>query len=76
MYLLRKNEFIISIAEKLKVARLDAKSENKKIMTELIKELESNSTMISWEEFEVRFQQVYTGFYKKLNTSYPDLTTK
>ncbi len=74
MYLLRKNEFIISIAEKLKVARLDAKAENKKIMTELIKELESNSTMISWEEFEVRFQQVYTGFYKKLNTVYPDLT--
>lgn len=74
MYLLRKNEFIISIAEKLKVARLDAKAENKKIMTELIKELESNSTMISWEEFEVRFQQVYTGFYKKLNTRYPDLS--
>ncbi len=74
MYLLRKNEFIISIAEKLKVARLEAKTENKKIMTELIKELESNSTMISWEEFEVRFQQVYTGFYKKLNIEYPDLS--
>jgi len=74
MYLLRKNEFIISIAEKLKIARLDAKAENKKVMTELIKELESNSTMISWEEFEVRFQQVYTGFYKNLNTNYPDLT--
>ena len=74
MYLLRKNEFIISIAEKLKVARLDAKTENKKIMTELIKELESNSNMISWEEFEVRFQQVYTGFYKKLNNDYPDLS--
>ncbi|NQU35329.1 MAG: tetratricopeptide repeat protein, partial [Bacteroidetes bacterium] len=74
MYLLRKNEFIISIAEKLKVARLDAKTENKKIMTELIKELESNSTVVSWEEFEVRFQQVYTGFYKKLNNDYPDLS--
>jgi len=74
MYLLRKNEFIISIAEKLKIARLDAKAENKIVMTELIKELESNSTMISWEEFEIRFQQVYTGFYKKLNTNYPDLT--
>ncbi len=74
MYLLRKNEFIISIAEKLKVAKLDAKAENKKIISELIKELESNSTMISWEDFEIRFQQVYTGFYKKLNTDYPDLT--
>lgn len=74
MYLLRKNEFIIRIAEKLKVAKLDAKVENKKILSELIKELESNSTMISWEEFEVRFQEVYTGYYTKLNTKFPDLT--
>ncbi len=74
MYLLRKNEFIISIAEKLKIAKLDAKVENQKILTELIKELESNSTMISWEEFEVRFQDVYTGYYTKLNTKFPDLT--
>ena len=74
MYLLRKNEFIIRIAEKLKIAKLDAKVENQKILTELIKELESNSTMISWEEFEVRFQEVYTGYYTKLNTKFPDLT--
>jgi len=74
MYLLRKNEFIISIAEKLKSAKLDANAENRKVITDLIKELESNSTMISWEEFEVRFQQVYTGFYNKLNNQFPDLT--
>ena len=74
MYLLRKNEFIISIAEKLKVARLEAKTENKKIMSDMIKELESNSSNLSWEEFEVRFQKVYTGFYKTLNTKFPDLT--
>ena len=30
--------------------------------------------MISWEEFEVRFQEVYTGYYTKLNTKFPDLT--
>lgn len=74
MYLLKKNEFIISIAEKLKLARMEAKAENKKVMTDLIKELESNSTSLSWEEFEVRFQKVYTGFYKTLNTKFPDLT--
>ncbi len=74
MYLLRKNEFIISISEKLKKTRLDAKPENKKVLAELIHELESNSSMISWEEFEVRFQQVYTGFYKSLNDQFPDLT--
>lgn len=74
MYLLRKNEFIISISEKLKKTRLDAKPENKKVLADLITELESNSSMISWEEFEVRFQQVYTDFYKLLNDQFPDLT--
>jgi len=74
LYLMKKNEFILSIIEKLKKARLDAKTENKKILSELINELKSNSTMISWDEFEVRFQQVHTDFYKKLHERYPNLT--
>ena len=74
MYLLRKNEFILSISEKLKEAKLDAKAENKQRIGELITELERNSEMFSWEEFEVRFQQVYTGFYKNLYERFPNLT--
>lgn len=74
MYLLKKNEFITSIAEKLKVALPVIKTENKKVIGDLIKELETNSGMVSWEEFEVRFQKVYTGFYQKLNTQFPDLS--
>ena len=74
MYLLRKNEFITSIAEKLKLTKPVIKNENKQVISDLIKELESNSGMVSWEEFEVRFQKVYTGFYKKLNTMFPDLS--
>ncbi len=75
MYLLRKNEFITSIAEKLKLARPVIKNENKQVIGDLIRELESNSGMISWDEFEVRFQKVYTGFYKKLSSLYPDLSS-
>ena len=74
MYLLRKNEFIISISEKLKQAKIEAKVENKQRIAELITELENNSKMFSWEEFEVRFQQVYTSFYKTLNEKYPNLS--
>lgn len=74
MYLLRKNEFIISISEKLKEAKIQAKAENKQRISELIRELDQNSKMFSWDEFEVRFQQVYTGFYKNLNEKYPNLT--
>ncbi|MCF6341727.1 MAG: tetratricopeptide repeat protein [Bacteroidales bacterium] len=75
MYLLKKNEFILTIVDKLKKARLDAKPENKKVMAELISELQSNTDTISWEEFEVRFQQVHTDFYTKLSNQFPDLTT-
>ena len=74
LYLMKKNEFILSIIEKLKKARLDAKTENKKVISELINELKSNTGMISWEEFEVRFQEVHTDFYRKLHEHYPNLT--
>lgn len=74
MYLLRKNEFILSIIEKLKRVRLDASAENKIIIAEMINELKSNTDTISWEEFEVRFQQVHTAFYTNLRKKFPDLT--
>lgn len=75
MYLLRKNEFILSIIEKLKKAHLDAKPENKKIISELIRELKTNTDSVSWEEFELRFQEVHTDFYTHIREAYPDLTT-
>ncbi len=74
MYLLRKNEFILSIIEKLKKARIDATKENKKVIAELISELQSNADTVSWEEFEVRFQEVHTDFYTNLHNKHPDLT--
>jgi len=74
MYLLRKNEFIMSISQKLKKILIEAKPENKKVIKELVSELQSNTDMVSWEEFEVRFQQVYTDFYTRLIDTYPDLS--
>lgn len=75
MYLLRKNEFILSIIEKLKKAKLDAKPENKKVIAEMISELKSNTDTVSWDEFEVRFQEVHTNFYTNLHNKFPDLST-
>jgi len=75
MYLLRQNEFILSIIEKLKKARLDAKPENKKFISDLIHELKSNTDSVSWEEFEVRFQEVHTDFYTNIRKAFPDLST-
>lgn len=75
MYLLRKNEFILSIIEKLKKTKLEAKPENKKVIAEMISELKSNTDTVSWDEFEVRFQEVHTDFYTNLHNKFPDLST-
>ncbi len=44
-------------------------------MAELITELQSNTDTVSWEEFELRFQEVHTEFYTKLSEKFPDLST-
>lgn len=74
MYLLKKNEFILTIIEKLKKTKMDVKPENKKVIAELISELKSNSDTVSWEEFELRFQEVHNDFYIGLGKEFPDLS--
>jgi len=74
MYLLKKNEFTMNISDKLKKARYDFKPDNRKIIDDIIRELENSSSEGAWKDFEVRFQEVHAGFYKKLNNKYPDLS--
>lgn len=74
MYLLKKNEFIINISDKLKKSRYDFKPENRKIIDDLIRELELSSTENIWKDFEIRFQEVHADFYEKLNEQFPDLS--
>lgn len=74
MYLLKKNEFILSISDKLKKSRYDFKAGNRKIIDDIIRELEYSSRKDIWKDFEVRFQEVHAGFYKSLNEKFPDLS--
>jgi tetratricopeptide (TPR) repeat protein/DNA-binding CsgD family transcriptional regulator len=74
MYLLKKNEFISSISEKLLNARNLPDSEDKKWMQDIVREMKSNIDNTVWGEFEMRFQQVHDDFYARLNEHYPDLT--
>jgi tetratricopeptide (TPR) repeat protein len=74
MYLLRKNEFLISVSEKLDEIRGSLDPATGKQLQDIIRELKSNVDSTVWEEFEVRFQQVHSDFYQKLNVSFPDLT--
>jgi len=74
MYLLKKNEFIASITEKLLAQKPLMLPENKSWMQEIVREMKSNIDNTVWGEFEVRFQQVHKDFYLKLSEKYPDLT--
>ena len=74
LYLLKKNEFILSISEKLKKIIPSIKIQNKQAIAEIINELNAGSSDESWKEFEIRFQQVYTSFFDHLNKKHPDLS--
>ena len=74
MYLLKKNEMIMNITDRLKKAKISFKGENRQMAEEIIRELESGITKDTWKEFELRFQDVHTDFYNKLNQMFPDLS--
>lgn len=74
IYVLEKNEFIISIAKKLMELKPDLNKENQTLIQPIIYELKQNSTSKIWDEFEIRFKEVHSEFYDNLNRLYPDLT--
>jgi hypothetical protein len=75
MFQVKNNEFILNISRKLKSVLSKASPENKQLVNQLIKEIELDSNTNQWEEFEIRFQQVHTGFYKNVAQQFPDLTS-
>lgn len=74
LYMLKKNEFITNFATRLLSLKDEVKSENKKIIEQLVRELKRNTEDSIWQEFEVRFQQVHNDFYDRLQEKFPDLT--
>ncbi|MDY0102899.1 MAG: tetratricopeptide repeat protein [Lentimicrobium sp.] len=74
MYLIRKNEFISSITNRLIELNEQISLKNKGRILEIVREMKSNVDNTVWGEFEIRFQQVHNEFYNKLNELHPDLT--
>lgn len=74
MYLMKKNNFLRSLNEKLKQAILPLKSEEKKPIEIIIKDTTSNIESDAWEEFEARFNQVHQNFSERLLKDFSDLT--
>ena len=74
MYLLKKNEFISAISDKLKNTHQGQKDNNETVINNVISELDKSITQDTWTEFEVRFQEVHVDFYNSLSRQFPDLT--
>ena len=76
MYLLKKNEMLSDILEKL--AQLEentVKQENRTAVQKIAKEMLKFKDQDIWKDFEMRFNQVHTDFYKRLSHNYPELTS-
>ncbi len=74
MYLLKKNELIGKVSERLLTLKSKMKPENKSSLQSIIFDLQAGADSDVWEEFELRFQQVHNDFYERLQESAPDLT--
>jgi hypothetical protein len=75
MTLMRKNEILSEIADKLMEIRDEAvKDETKSAIKKIARELEKTTDSEIWEEFEIRFRQVHHEFYDKLLKRFPNLS--
>lgn len=74
LYLIRKNELINSVAERLLGLQHSFPPENQKAIHEIILDLQKEADSDAWTEFELRFNQVHSDFYLKLRALYPGLS--
>lgn len=74
MYLLKKNELINTVAERLTEIKSKAIPENQKSIQKLIVEMRQKKDDDIWNEFEMYFTKVNPEFYSKLYQLFPDLT--
>lgn len=74
MYMVRKNELLNTISEKLLRLKLDLKKSNQQPLQQIIMELQQGMDNEIWKEFEVRFMEVHKDFYDKLGEMFPDLS--
>ncbi|MCF8367785.1 MAG: tetratricopeptide repeat protein [Bacteroidales bacterium] len=73
-YLMEKNELISEVIEQLNKIKLSNKTEIQRIANEIIFELQEGIEDNIWEEFELRFNQIHSNFYKNLKIHFPNLS--
>jgi len=73
-FLVTKNEMISGVTKKLVDAKPNFTPENKRVINEIIMELQISIDSDVWQDFELRFKQIHHDFYIQLNLKFPALT--
>lgn len=74
LFLLKRNELIAHIAERLLKAKPTFRQENQQVIQEIVRDLQANHDEHNWKEFEAHFTRVHSGFYQTLQERFPELT--
>jgi tetratricopeptide (TPR) repeat protein len=75
MYLMKKNEMLIEVSERLMEVKRSARKDDQDRIQRIILELNTAKDNDVWEEFEVRFNHVYNDFYERLTTRFPNISS-
>jgi len=75
MNLLKRNEFIIDTSRRLLDIKPDQQPEKvKEEVFKIAKSLQDETDKETWEEFDLRFKQVHSGYYDRLLAQFAELT--
>jgi len=74
LFLLKRNELIGNIAERLLKAKPTFKQENQQVIQEIVRDLQASHDEHNWKEFEAHFTRVHSTFYSTLQERFPELT--
>jgi tetratricopeptide (TPR) repeat protein len=75
MYLMKKNEMLIEVSERLMEVKRNARKDDQDRIQRIILELNTAKDNDVWEEFEVRFNHVYNDFYERLTSRFPNISS-
>jgi hypothetical protein len=74
LFLLKRNELIGHIAERLLKAKSTFRQENHQVIQDIVRDLQANHDEHNWKEFEAHFTRVHSTFYQALQVRFPALT--
>lgn len=74
LFLLKRNELIGHIAERLLKAKPTFRQENQQVVQEIVRDLQASHDEHNWKEFEAHFTRVHSSFYSTLQERFPELS--